>query len=192
MNWAAYLSYVVVSCITPGPNTMFSMSCAAQSGFRKTLRFIVGVWLGFMLVSLLAGGFTALLYDLIPRLELPLLVLGAAYILYLAWRVWRSEPGGGTSAGGSRGVLSGLAMQFVNVKGVIFAITAMSSYILPHGGGAWPVLLAALVMSTCAGLSCCAWALFGAALEGLYRRHTKAINAVMALALVWCAASLFL
>ena len=189
MDWAAYLSYVVLSCITPGPNNMISMSGAAQRGFRYSLRYICGVFLGFLAVSLLAGGATALLYDLLPAVEPWLLALGAAYILYLAWLVWRSRPGGAAD-GRSRGVLSGIAMQFVNVKGILFAVTAMGSYVLPHSSGAAAVVLCALLMAALSFVSCCAWAACGAALEGVYRKYTKAVNAVMALALVWCAAEL--
>ena len=69
MDWAGFLSYVVLNCITPGPNNMICMSGAAQRGFLYSLRYIFGVFLGFLAVSLLAGGFTALLYDALPAIE---------------------------------------------------------------------------------------------------------------------------
>ena len=121
---------------------------------------------------------------------------GAAYILYLARQVWRSEPGGGGDAARSRGpfprgVLS-IAMQFINVKGILFAVTAMGSYVLPHYSGALPVVLVSLLMAASCFVCCCAWALCGAVLERAYRKHTRAVNGVMALALVWCAAELVL
>ena len=192
MDWAAYLSYVVLNCITPGPNNMLSMSGAAQRGFSYSLRYICGVFIGFIIVCLLAGGFTALLYDVLPAIEPWLLALGAAYILYLAWLVWRSEPGEGGAGDKSRGVLSGIAMQFVNVKGLLFAVTAMGSYILPHWRGVLPVLLCSLLMAAVSFVSCCIWAACGAALVGAYKKHTRAVNAVMALALAWCAAKLLI
>ncbi len=192
MDWAAFLSYVVLNCITPGPNNMISMSGAAQRGFKYSLRYITGAFLGFLAVSLLAGGFTALLYDALPAIEPWLLALGAAYILYLAWLVWRSRPGEAEGGGKSRGVLSGIAMQCVNVKGILFAVTAMGSYVLPHYRGVAPIALCSLLMGAACFVCCCIWAAGGAALEGLYRKHTKLVNAVMALALVWCAAGLII
>lgn len=192
MDWAAYLSYVVLNCITPGPNNMLSMSGAAQRGFSYSLRYICGVFIGFFIVCLLAGGFTALLYDVLPAIEPWLLALGAAYILYLAWLVWRSRPGEGGAGDKSRGVLSGIAMQFVNVKGLLFAVTAMGSYILPHWRGVLPVLLCSLLMAAVSFVSCCIWAACGAALVGAYKKHTRAVNAVMALPLAWCAAKLLI
>ena len=143
MDWAAYLSYVVLNCITPGPNNMLSMSGAAQRGFSYSLRYICGVFIGFFIVCLLAGGFTALLYDVLPAIEPWLLALGAAYILYLAWLVWRSEPGEGSAGDKSRGVLSGIAMQFVNVKGLRRHRHGLLHPAALARGAARPALLAA-------------------------------------------------
>ena len=192
MDWAAFLSYVLVSCITPGPNTMISMSGGLQRGFRYTLRYSSGVFLGFLAVSLLAALAGALLYGFLPAAEPWLLALGAAYILYLAWRVWRSSPDAPDGGGAYRGVLSGVAMQFINVKGVLFALTAMASYVLPHFREPLAIALISALMAACCFVCCCLWALFGSVFEGLYRRHTKAVNAVMALALAFCAVSLLL
>ena len=192
MDWAAFLSCVLVSCITPGPNTMISMSGGLQRGFRYTLRYSSGVFLGFLAVSLLAALAGALLYGFLPAAEPWLLALGAAYILYLAWRVWRSSPDAPDGGGAYRGVLSGVAMQFINVKGVLFALTAMASYVLPHFREPLAIALISTLMAACCFVCCCLWALFGSVFEGLYRRRTKAVNAVMALALAFCAVSLLL
>ena len=121
-----------------------------------------------------------------------LLALGAAYILYLAWLVWKSTPGEDESGGKARGVVSGVVLQFVNVKGILFAVTAMGSYVLPHYRSAVSVLLCSLLMALCCFVCCCVWALGGSALVGVYKKHTRPVNAVMALALVWCASELIL
>ena len=78
MDVAAFLSYVFVSTVTPGPNNMVSMSGAAQNGFAYSLRYTTGVFIGFFALGLLAGGFTAMLYDVLPAIEPWLLALGAA------------------------------------------------------------------------------------------------------------------
>ena len=192
MDVAAFLSYVFVSTVTPGPNNMVSMSGAAQNGFAYSLRYTTGVFIGFFALGLLAGGFTAMLYDVLPAIEPWLLALGSAYILYLAWLVWKSTPGEDEPGGKSRGVISGVVLQFVNVKGILFAVTAMGSYVLPHYRSAVSVLLCSLLMALCCFVCCCVWALGGSALVGVYKKHTRPVNAVMALALVWCASELIL
>ena len=192
MDVAACLSYVFVSTVTPGPNNMVSMSGAAQNGFAYSLRYTTGVFIGFFALGLLAGGFTAMLYDVLPAIEPWLLALGSAYILYLAWQVWRSKPGESGEAGKSRGVLTGILMQAVNVKGILFAVTGMASYVLPHYRDLPHLALCSAVMAASCFVCCCIWALFGSVLVGAYRKHTKIVNGVMALALVWCAADLII
>lgn len=193
MDWLSFLSYVFLNCITPGPNNTISLSGAAQRGFLYSLRYIGGASVGFFASQPARGqALRPCSTTCFRAIEPWLLALGSAYILYLARQVWRSEPGGGGDAARSRGVFSGIAMQFINVKGILFAVTAMGSYVLPHYSGATPVVLVSLLMAASCFVCCCAWALCGAVLERAYRKHTRAVNGVMALALVWCAAELVL
>ena len=151
MNWAAFCSYVLLTAITPGPNTIMSMSNAAKYGFKRAFPFNVGVLLGFLVVMGLCAAFSSLLYEFIPSVKPYMLVLGAAYILYLAWGIWRDKPHAEKKSRFSRTntVAAGAALQFVNVKGILFAVTAMGSYVLPHYRSAVSVLLCSLLMALC-------------------------------------------
>jgi threonine/homoserine/homoserine lactone efflux protein len=40
---------------------------------------------------ILCTAFSAGLYALIPRIKPVMLVLGAGYMLYLAWKIWKSD-----------------------------------------------------------------------------------------------------
>ena len=77
MNWAAFCSYVLLTAITPGPNTIMSMSNAAKYGFKRAFPFNVGVLLGFLVVMGLCAAFSSLLYEFIPAVKPYMLVLGA-------------------------------------------------------------------------------------------------------------------
>ena len=134
MNWAAFCSYVLLTAITPGPNTIMSMSNAAKYGFKKAFPFNVGVLLGFLVVMGLCAAFSSLLYEFIPAVKPYMLVLGAAYILYLAWGIWRDKPHAEKKSRFSRTntVAAGAALQFVNVKVILYGITSLSSFVLPH------------------------------------------------------------
>ena len=92
MNWAAFCSYVLLTAITPGPNNIMSMSNAAKYGFKRSFPFNVGVLLGFLVVMGLCAAFSSLLYEFIPSVKPYMLCLGAAYILWLAWSIWRDKP----------------------------------------------------------------------------------------------------
>jgi threonine/homoserine/homoserine lactone efflux protein len=85
-----------------------------------------------------------------------------------------------------------MLLQFVNVKIILYGITAMSSYVLPHYRGVATIALFALLLSVIGVSGCLCWAAFGAVFENLFHRYRKTLNVIMALLLVYCAVSLFL
>ena len=99
--------------------------------------------------------------------------------------VWRSSADVEADSGKEASFLSRMILQFANPKIYIYAITAMTLYILPvyHSTGAvigFTVLLALIGAS-----GSFVWALFGSVFCKFFSRHTKAVNLVMALLLVY-------
>ncbi len=128
--WYAFLTYAVITAATPGPNNIMSMSNAGRLGFRRALPFNLGIWVGFTIVMVLCTLFCTALSALIPAIRLPMLVLGAAYMLYLAWGTFRSSDV--IQEDHSReGFLSGLLLQFINPKIYLYCIMSMEAYTSP-------------------------------------------------------------
>jgi threonine/homoserine/homoserine lactone efflux protein len=78
-----------------------------------------------------------------------------------------------------------VAFQWVNVKAVVAAISAVAIYVRPgHERHDFAILFAVLATSTVASAS--SWAGFGVALRRLLRKpaHARLFNIVMALLLV--------
>lgn len=187
-----FLIYCFITAYTPGANNLLSMSNAIRLGFRRSIRFNFGILAGFSAVMTICTVFSATLYSLLPRIKLIMQVLGALYMVYLAWKVWKSPSDMEDHGGREASFLSGLILQFANPKIYIYAITAMSLYILPvyHSAGALAGFTAVLSLIGASGSFL--WALFGAAFCKFFSEHTKAVNLVMALLLVYCAIALFL
>ncbi|NLF34621.1 MAG: lysine transporter LysE, partial [Clostridiales bacterium] len=97
-----------------------------------------------------------------------------------------------TDRTGEASFLSGVLLQLVNPKNLIFGLTAMTSYILPYYQAPAALLGFALLLATASASATVCWSLFGTALYRLFANHGRAINTVMALLLVYCAVSLFL
>lgn len=192
MNWAAFSSYIILTAITPGPNNIMSMSNAAKYGFKKSFPFNVGVWLGFLIVVALCAVFSTLLYELIPSIKPYMLVLGALYILWLAWSIWRDKPHEEKKRGLSSTitVFSGTVLQFVNVKGILYGMTTMSSFVLPYYRDIPTIAGFALILATTGFVCTLLWALCGSVFERFFKNYSKVVNAVMALLLVYCAGSM--
>lgn len=138
-SWINFLSYAVATAVTPGPNNLMSMSNAGRLGFKRAFPFNLGILTGFAVVMLLCTFFCSALSGLIPKIKTPMLIVGAAYMLWLAYKTFKSPPisdeGGGSDA--RSGYLSGLALQFVNPKIYIYCIVSMEAYILPYFQGQW-------------------------------------------------------
>ena len=190
MNYAAFLTYIFLTAFTPGPNNIMSMANAGKHGFLKGFRFLFGVLIGSFAVVGLGAVFTSMLTDFIPKIEPFMLCGGAAYILWLAWTVWRDKPKSDTGHNlETNSIVTGMILQFVNVKVILYGITSMSTFILPYHRGFYEVFPFVILMTIVGFASICSWAGFGALFESLFSKHRKITNLVLALALVYCAVS---
>ena len=190
--WFSFLTYAIITAVTPGPNNIMSMSNGIRKGFRGALPFNLGILTGFSLVMLLCTAFCSLLSSFTPRIKLPMLLAGACYMLYLAWETFRSSASV-ESSHSHDGFLPGLLLQFINPKIYIYCIMSMEAYILPYYAGQSLLLFGfALLLAFIGFVFTLLWSAFGSGFKWLFSRHARMVNTVMALLLVYCAFSLFL
>ena len=130
-NVLAFASYVVLTTFTPGPNNIMSMSNASRFGLRGSTRFRLGEAVGFFLVMAATFIFTVVLYRAIPTIKPYMTVVGAAYILWLAYKTLTSSPHDDAAAGQNT-FLSGTLLQFLNPKAILFGITVSATFIVPY------------------------------------------------------------
>lgn len=191
-SWFDFLTYAIITAVTPGPNNLISMSNAGRLGLKKAMPLNLGIWAGFSIVMVVCTAFCSLLTSLIEAIQTPMLVLGAVYMLYLAWKTFKSSSDLGEQDAKS-GFLSGLTLQFVNPKIYIYCIVSMEAYILPHFQGQPLALLGfAMLLAFIGFIFTVAWAAFGSVFKILFSKYAKTTNTVMALLLIYCAVSLFL
>lgn len=190
-QWLNFLSYAIVTAVTPGPNNIMSMSNGSRLGFRKAFPFNLGIWAGFSSVMLLCTFFCSSLSAAIPKIKTPMLIAGAFYMLFLAWKTFRS-PSVIEENHSHSSFLSGLTLQFVNPKIYIYCIVSMEAYILPYYHEKWNLLaLFALLLAFIGFVFTLCWSLFGSAFKLIFSKYAKVTNTIMALLLVYCAISLF-
>lgn len=189
--WASFLTYAVVTAVTPGPNNLLSMANGSRKGFRGALPFNFGILAGFAIVMILCTLFCGLLSAMIPKIKVPMLLVGAAYMLWLAWQTFRSQ--GELAEGHTQGGFAvGLVLQFFNPKIYLYCILSMEAYILPLYHSQPLILLGfALLLAFIGFLFTLCWSAFGSLFRWLFSRHAKVVNTIMALLLVYCALSLF-
>lgn len=188
MNLSALFAYAVITAFTPGPNNIMSMTTSIQHGFSRTLVFIAGVFCGFLVDMTLCAAGTSFLFEHLPAIEPAMRWIGAAYILFLAVVVFRDKGGDGEKEGKSAsGFVTGLVMQLVNVKVILYGITSLSTFILPYHRSVSALALAVLFLSVVGLAANLCWALFGSLFQKFHAGRRRVLNGVMALLLVYCA-----
>ncbi len=184
----SFVTYVCAVTFMPGPNNVLLLSAAGQTGFKRCLPLLFGIWSGLITVMTAAGAFCTVLNSLIPQAAPFLKYVGAAYILYLAWVTLRRKPV--SKEDGKALTLTfknGFLLQFLNVKVIMLGLAAFPGYFLPYGNGILNIILFAVTMTVCCGIGNLIWAFFGSILNPLYEKKYRIINAVMAVLLLYCA-----
>jgi len=192
LNIAAFSSYVLVTTFTPGPNNIMSMSNASRYGFKKSIKFNVGIFFGFFIIIALCSFFSIALYSLIPSIKPIMTWMGAVYILWLAWKTLKSKPhSANNNKKRTNTFLSGLLLQFVNPKVILYGVTTVSTFIVPYYKSVLVLTGFSAFLAFVAFVATCCWSLFGSLFQEFLSRNDKVFNIVMALLLVYCAFSLF-
>ena len=163
------LGFVTVMTATPGPNNLMLMASGANAGFRRSLPHIFGIAVGCQIILLcVALGLGQLLTQWPGALDL-LRVVGALYLLYLAWQLVRSNPVQSTATQTKPFTFTQAALfQWVNPKAWMMILTGVATFTNPQDftisvaivAGAFLMIGLPLISS---------WSLFGAILGRLLK-----------------------
>ena len=184
-NPLPFATYAFIMGITPGPNNVMLTTAGVHFGFRRTLPHLLGVSVGF--AALLAVCCTSLgtLFAHFPLLRTGLEWVGAAYLLYLGWRLLGSGDAKAGAAPRPVTFLEALGFQFLNPKGWVMCLTAASLFLPadlpPVAGSAYLLAISLVVSPPCSAV----WALFGGSMRRLLQqpRPRRLFNGAMAVAL---------
>jgi threonine/homoserine/homoserine lactone efflux protein len=134
---AALLAYATAMAFTPGPNTTLSAAMAANHGLAHAMRFVFAVPFGWCLLLLACAVGLGTLVTTVPGLATTIRVAGAAYMVWLAWKLaQRARASLGEASPRSAldiGFTRGVALQFVNGKAWINALTIAGTWVAVEG-----------------------------------------------------------
>ncbi len=161
--------FAILSCTTPGPNTLTLASSGANFGFRRTLPYSLGIVVGRAGLQILVIAFLGVLFASSPIFQSLLRVLGSGYLLYLSYKIATAQPVQRAIPGRELSFTEAALYQFVNPKVWANTTTAIGVFV---SGSAHYLMHASAVVVTFAIVSLIGnsvWTLFGVQIGRLLR-----------------------
>lgn len=137
--WLIYAGAAILLSLTPGPNSLLSLTHGGLYGARRTTFTALGSICGFTLVIAMSmSGFSALLATS-EQLFTVIKWVGAAYLVYLGIRTWRApameigaiDAAQTTGKSGRSLFTAGLVVAISNPKAILFFAAFLPQFIDP-------------------------------------------------------------
>ena len=134
----AFALVAAALAMTPGPNMIYLLSRTLSQGRRAAYVSLAGVGVGFLVYMTLAAlGITAVLLA-VPFAYDALRIAGAAYLLYLAWKIATGETGLDTRRlephSDRRLFAMGLVTNLLNPKAAMLYLSLLPQFVDPARG----------------------------------------------------------
>lgn len=199
---ATALQFVVVAAVlaaVPGPDNVFVLMQSALKGVRSGVAVTLGLCTGLIVHTTAVAFGAAAIFAASATAFTALKLIGAAYLLYLAWGAFRAKASddtatNGTSETGASLYLRGVVMNITNPKVAIFFLAFFPQFVTP-GNGPVPLQIFQLgllfIATTCVVFG--GVALAAGRLSGWLRRSQRAVplmNKVAGVVFVGLAAKL--
>ena len=189
IQWPALASFVLVTTFTPGPNNISAMSLGMSYGYRRSLRYVGGITVGFCLVMAACAIVDRVLVQTLPRVEPYLKAASSLYVVWLAVQTFRGSREADTESRPSLGFRDGLLLQLLNPKVIGYGLALYSSFLLSLAatGAGIAVSAVGLALVGFAAVSC--WAAAGSYFARWLRRPVvrRVTSAILALLLLYSA-----
>ena len=187
-----FISYAFVTTFTPGPNNITASAAGMKIGYRRTLPCLLGMTVGFFILMFASGLLTDFFTRSYSAISPWLRWFGVAYMVWLGLSLFLPHKEGPGRKGMDTTFLSGLLLQIVNPKVILYGITIYTSFSALIATSLIVVTLSAIALALLGFSAISLWAFTGATLARFLAkdRAKLAFNILMALLLAWCAWSI--
>ena len=192
INLAPLLTFVFITTLTPGPNNISSSSMGILYGYPKSVNYLAGIAAGFFVIMLLSGIASRTIFTLIPQLEAAMRIIGALYILWLAYKTFKSSYQFTQHDSPLLGFNSGLLLQAFNPKVWVYGLTLYATFLAGITSTLLYLVISAGLLAGVAFFCTSTWALSGALIGRMLQRPylQKGLNILLAILLVYTAIEL--
>ena len=178
---------VFLLIVTPGPGVLSTAGFGAAYGFKKSLRYVFGLFLGTNLVFFaVATGLIAILLS-IPSLRIFLLIFSTCYLFYLASKIALAGSNiAFVKAKSPPGIISGILLQAINPKAYVVNTTFVSGFAFYQSSFAVELIIKFFIMNSIWIPLHLLWLYVGTVLHelNLSNRNQRIINIMMSISMV--------
>jgi threonine/homoserine/homoserine lactone efflux protein len=160
-------------------------------GAKKAMEYTYGATFAFGILLAVSTMLNTLLITIIPKILIVMQILGSSYMFYLSYQIYKMDTSK-QNVNETATFRSGFLMQFLNPKVVLFTMTVIPSFILPHFIEIPEVTISVLAITLIGFLAFITWVLFGTIFKKFLQNHSKIVNVMMALFLAYSAVMIWM
>lgn len=183
--------FALAMSVSPGPVNIITLTSGLNNGIGRTLPFVSGATVGFTaLLALIGVGLSGLIQAYPVALD-GLKYAGTAFILYMAVKMIRADPGVSLIERARPRFVEGVLLQWLNPKAWLACLSGVAAF--TAGGGVETLLLFCAVYFVICYAGIAFWAVLGDQAKRLIRdrRQMKRFNCAMGAVLILTAGYLF-
>ena len=132
-SYGLFLLLATLTILSPGPGVVLTLSNALRHGWTGALPGILGIALGAFVVAAISASSLGLILAASATAFTLLKYLGALYLLYLGWKMWRTERFipelKDTAPRPWRRFVEALSIQLLNPKAGFFFLAVFPQFI---------------------------------------------------------------
>ncbi|MDQ6422782.1 LysE family transporter [Paenibacillus sp. LHD-117] len=191
MDITTFLIYCMIATVTPGPTNIVILSTVHNLGAKKAMKFTYGATIGFGLLLVISAMLNTILITVLPKIMTVMQIFGSFYMLYLSYLIFKMDASN-PAVNQTATFFSGLLMQFLNPKVVLFAFSVIPAFVMPYYSSSTAMSISILAITAIGFLSFMTWVLFGTVFKAFLQKHNKVVNAIMAISLVYAAVMIWM
>lgn len=134
--YSLFLLMATATVLSPGPGVVMTLTNSVRFGVRGAIGGIFGIAFGALVVAAISATSLGVLLATSALSFTVMKYVGAAYLIYLGIRLWRSpsfkyKEGQSRELGFGRRFLEGLSLQLTNPKAIFFFLSIFPQFIDP-------------------------------------------------------------
>ena len=120
--------FMFVTSCSPGPNNVVASHSGFNHGIKKSIPLMLGVIFGFTTMLAIVNFGLINIFNIYPMIQKILIITGTIFLIYLAYKISFSKSPDNKNDLKPVNFIETFLYQFLNPKGVIVAVIAVSTY----------------------------------------------------------------